>query len=113
MPKKEPVDNMATEYVYRYYIFIKENKLATANNLAANWDPDTGGDETFGSVRLSPTGQEPATHYGAATYATPTMRDGITNALGNISWASLYTDPPWTWETALADMGLQRVVISL
>lgn len=104
-----PPANAKTAYTYRYFIFVEVSRLATANNFAKNWDPDTGGDQTFGGVRLSPTGQEPATHYGAATYATESMKNGITQALGNVSWAQLYTDPPYTWETAMTAAGLKRI----
>jgi hypothetical protein len=113
-----------------FILFVEANKLNAANNLAAQWDPAPGGDLTFGDVALSPTGHEPATHYAASTPATPTMRDGITTALGALAWANLYAtadvqaNPPlWTgpggfdfagniysaWIAACQHMGLQLI----
>ena len=121
----------ATEYTEHFFIFVKAEKLNTANNFAAQWDPDTGGADTFGTVRLSADGTEPASHYATSTRATPTMRDGITQALSDVSWAWMYrtddilaesphwysNDADWTydgdlydaWLSALDDMGLQRI----
>lgn len=119
-----------TEYLGHFLIFVEANRLNTANNFAANWDTDSGGGLTFGNVKLSATGALPITHYGASTPATATMRSGITNALGNVSWAELYTTldvtadvPHWTgpdgwtfdggvfaaFQAALAHQGLQRI----
>ena len=123
-----------TEWTKWFLIFVEENKVDTANTLADNWDPD-GGATTFGTVKLSPDGQLPITHYATSTPSTPTMRDGITNALGSIAWSDMYyteniypgegetvywVGPDgWTfeglhgdvypvWLAALEDMGLQR-----
>ena len=82
-------------------------RTGVANNLATVWDPDTGGGETFGNLRLSATGSEPATHTGCATYATGAMTDGIKTALSALPWAALYdATEGWTWAAALADAGL-------
>jgi hypothetical protein len=116
-----------------FLVFVEAKKRDTADLLALQWDPGAAAGSTF-SVPLSPTGQEPATYYGASTAATATMRDGITTALSVLSWAALYwTDqvyaepvavwsgpdgwrfegPPGyvyaAWLAALADMGLQRI----
>lgn len=100
----------AAPYNHRLFIFVQAGKLTAANNLAAQWDPDSGGGQTFGSLRLSPGGQEPATHYAAATYATDSMRSGITQALSNVPFAGLYSQSGgWTWETACADLGLSVI----
>jgi hypothetical protein len=119
-----------TEYNDHFLIFIEANRLNTANNLAANWDIDSGGGATFGSVKLSADGLLPVTHYAASTPATPTMKNGITNALSNASWAKMYTTdditadvPHWTgpngwvydggifgaFNSALVAQGLQRI----
>lgn len=98
----------------RFYIFVTVDKVTIANNRAKNWDPDSGGDKTFGSIRLSPTGQDPATHVAAATYANASMRNGIESAFSAVPWAGLYKEANgWTWEFALADMGLQRIEVVL
>ena len=81
---------MSTIWTDRWIIFVEMARTGVANNLAAVWDPDTGGGETFGSVRLSADGEEPATHTGCATYATGAMTDGIKTALSALPWAALY-----------------------
>ena len=120
----------ATEWSKWFLIFVEAQRLNTANNLAAQWDPG-GGSATFGAVQISPTGEGPPTHYGCSTAATATMRDGITQALGAISWAAMYwtddvsegVDAQWqgpggwtftgsiyaAWLAALQHMGLQRI----
>ena len=80
-----------TQWTKWFLIFVEENKVNTANILAANWDPDDGS-TTFGTVKLSPDGELPITHYACSTPSTETMRDGITTALQNIAWSSMY----WT-----------------
>jgi len=101
---------MTTLYTDRWIIFVEIDRTATANNLAAVWDPDTGGHKTFGNVRLSASGEEPATHTGCNTAATGPMTQGIETALGAVPWASLYdVGEGWTWKTALSDAGLQRI----
>lgn len=123
-----------TQWNKWFLIFIEEDRLNTANNLAAQWDPD-GGSTTFGSLQLSADGNEPVTHYACSSPATPTMRDGITTALQHASWAEMYwTDDiypavgsvQWqgfdgwafsgphgdvypAWLAALADMGLSLI----
>jgi len=118
-----------TSYTAHYLVFVEAARLNTANNLARNWDPESDPGDTF-TVPLSPTGLDPATYYAASTRATETMSNGITTALGNLSWAEMYWTadvtvdvPHWTgpggwefdgsvyaaWLSALADMGLQRI----
>jgi hypothetical protein len=130
MPK--PPVHAETAWSKWFFVFVEAGKLKVANSLADNWDPDGGG-TTFGTVRLSPTGQEPATHYATSTPSTETMRDGITTALSNANWSSLYmtenillgdeaqwTGPDgWTftgdlypaWLAALDDMGLKIIQV--
>lgn len=56
---------------------------AQANELANTFDPDAGGASTFGSVRLSATGSEPATHLGANTSAQEGFKLDIDEARTN------------------------------
>ena len=67
--------------VHRVLIFIPEADQARANDLAATFDPGDGSD-TFRTVRLSPSGKKPVTHYACDTRMTqervdqlPTIRD--------------------------------------
>lgn len=80
-----------TQWSKWFLLFVKADRLDVANLLAAQWDPDDGS-PTFGSVKLSPDGNLPITHYGTSTPATESMRDGITAALGVTPWAAMY----WT-----------------
>jgi len=51
----------------RVILTIPAEHADAANRLAAIFDPDTGGADTFGTCGLSPTGESPATHYMANT----------------------------------------------
>jgi len=55
-----------SEYV-RTKLTIPVQIADAANRVAAVFDPDTGGGDTFGPAELSPTGEAPATHYMANT----------------------------------------------
>lgn len=55
-----------SEYV-RTKLTIPVEIADAANRVAAVFDPDTGGGNTFGTVELSPNGEAPATHYMANT----------------------------------------------
>lgn len=102
-----------TEYIYRYFIFVEWGKLIPANAQANAWDPDEGGEFTFGDLRLSANGQEPPTHSGCNTPATEAMKTGIFNAFSHVPFYKLYSiDDGWTWETALADAGLEIIEVS-
>lgn len=54
-----------TEYTIAT-LTIPAEYMDAANKCAAVFDPDTGGAESFGACRMSPTGDEPATHYMAS-----------------------------------------------
>src|SRR5690606_2678822 len=99
-----------TAYTHRYHVIVEIFKLTEANNLARAWDPDTDGGRTFGAARLSPTGQEPATHTACSTVATDAMRAQILQAWDNVPWVRLYDGEVWSWEQALADAGLAVIV---
>ncbi len=99
-----------TEYIHRYFIFVQWNKLILANAQAKAWDPDIGGEFTFGSVRLSVDGQEPPTHSACNTAATENMKTQILDAFQHVPFYKIYsTADGWTWDTALADAGLQAI----
>ena len=106
---------MPTIWNERWIIIIEWNRIAAANGVYSGIDPDTGGSETFGKVRLSPTGEEPPTHTGTNTAATGAMTVGIKNAFERAPWATLYdvNELGWdffeAWRNALADMGLQEI----
>lgn len=103
---------MATDYTHRFYMFVTAAKLAAGNNMAAQFDPDAGGDKTFGNIRLSPSGSEPATHYGAATVATDQMRSGILRAFSTVPFVGLYNQADgYEWDTACMAMGLKQIEI--
>ena len=101
-----------TGTVDRFFLFCKVQQVNAGNALAANWDFDTGGSETFGNVLLSNDGQLPATHYGASTAVDDGMNQGITNAITQgTPWLTGYKEVEgWTWEMSLADIGLKIIV---
>lgn len=99
---------------HRRVIIVDWDKRDTANSWAADWDPDTGGEETFGSVKLSADGTDPPTHIACNTAATDPILDGIQNASDNVPFVAVYSPqdgetPYELWERALADMGLQVI----
>lgn len=50
-----------------------------ANRLAAIFDPDTGGSSTFGGCKLSPSGENPPTHYMAGTVIKSEYLNSLTD----------------------------------
>jgi hypothetical protein len=95
----------------RAIILIDRRFLAEANAAAAKWDPDVGGDKTFGEVRLSADGKEPAGYTACNTALTAEMRTEILAFAASVPWMSVYRRNAgnWTAETALVDAGLQVV----
>lgn len=100
-----------TDYRHRYLIFVQWNKLTPANaQFKDTIDPDIGGNKTFGNVRLSADGQEPPTHSACNTAATGSMKIKIENGFIHVPFYKIYLIADgWTWETALADAGLQVI----
>lgn len=115
---------------HRYAIIADVDNQSAANNAAASWDPDTGGDQTFGNVKLSADGTTPASHTGCNTLTNSTMRTQILDALGNVPLYDVYRvqgksttgdverkdKSGWTaigtgdiWQVALSDAGLQVI----
>lgn len=94
---------------HRYIIVVEWDKRDTANQFAAKWDPNPGGDETFGAVRLSADGTEPPTHTACNTLADGDMKTGIMNAMSNVPFVEVYDATEWTFAEVLADLGLQRI----
>jgi hypothetical protein len=82
---------MARKYegtIDRYFVFCRMAQVASGNALAAVWDFCTGGGDTFNKgVRLSVSGQEPATHIGVGTITDLGMKQGIEDAV--------VTGTPW------------------
>ena len=54
-----------TEYTHKLNIIVPLTILTEANYFASVVDPDTGGGKTFGNLKFSADGSEPATHTGA------------------------------------------------
>ena len=100
---------MPTIWTDRWIIFVDEEYIDSANAQMSPIDPDTGGDKTFGAVRLSPNGEEKRTHSACSTAATEQMTQGIFQAFQHAPWADIYDGHEWTWEDALIDMGLQVI----
>jgi len=100
----------------KFFIFVPAEKIAEANLLAAELDPDTGGIFTFGSNLFSPTGEEPATWAACSTILLPEMvktaREAV-EAIGGRMYDDITTveDEVITpsFESALELMGLKRI----
>ena len=98
-----------TLYIHQIAIIVPADKLAPATALAAQHgrvnDWDTFHD--FFSVPLSPTGAEPATHYGCHTAMRAKLHDRLPQlrtALGGGEWGP-------DFDTLAASMGLQRIEV--
>lgn len=50
-----------------------------ANRLASIFDPDAGGSLTFGGCKLSPSGENPPTHYMSGTVIKTEYLDSLTD----------------------------------
>lgn len=102
-----------TDYIHRYVIVVEIGRLIPANARAGAWDPDTGGADTFGGVRLSPTGDEPATHSACNTAATDEMKALILEAQSHVPWQRLFSvSSPWDFDTVIEAEGLNRIQTS-
>lgn len=105
-----------TGTIDRWIIFCKVSNINGGNALAAVWDFDSGGDKTFSNgLRLSPTGQEPATHIGVNTVCDSEMMGNIENAITQgTPWLTGYKESDgFTWESAIADMGLKIIPVAV
>jgi len=101
-----------SQWKYRSYVIIPIAATAAANALAAQLDPDTGGDKTFGDVQLSASGQLPATHTACSTMLKDTGKAGVDQYLvgGAIPGAKVYYESDgWDWPKCLADSGLKAI----
>lgn len=100
---------MTTDWKYRYIIIMPLAQATLSNLAAASWDPDRGGDKTFGGVRLSASGKEPATHTACNTAATEAMKtDILGHTTGNVS-IQVYDGKKVSWENALQAAGLKEI----
>lgn len=99
---------MPTAYEFHRIIFVTNSHITPMNAQAKNWDPDTGGDQTFGGVLLSGDGEEPSTHTACNTRATTQMKNAI-DGQDNTPFVTVYDGDDFTWQEALDDMGLQVI----
>ncbi|HEB28635.1 MAG TPA: hypothetical protein ENI05_12830 [Porticoccus sp.] len=99
-----------TDFVKRFIIFVETSKKTAANAQAVAWGYGERDDLTFDDWRFSASGQEPATHLGCNTQATDEIANKIEGALSQVPFYKVYDlSDGWTWETALADAGLQVI----
>lgn len=122
-------------WIYRYYIIVPTAVKDMANQLAMLIGP--GGimeNNTFGSIKLSPNGLEPITHYACSLLATEAMKNAMFNVLGShpeipFIWYKLdavteviqasssqtildaiNNQQVWSWSATLADLGLSVIL---
>lgn len=110
---------------YRHIVIVSAEEQAAANVVAASIDPDDGSD-TFG-VRLSASGNEPATHFGCHTLANEAMAGVMYDSqslLTSVRWWRTSADTQllidsntphgsigqrFTWQDALTSLSLQPI----
>ena len=103
----------------RATLIVTATDQGATNLKAATIDPDTGGDKTF-SIPLSDSGSNPPTHYAAFGTFTPTtlaqieglVQTDFPNGKVYRGYCEHDTEPGilrFTFEEAIADMGLQRI----
>lgn len=82
-----------SEWIYRSYIIVAALDRAAANEVAFEVGPGGEAERLTMSVPLSPTGAEPATHYGCSTALTVPMVLGLNArvAAGRIPSAVFFT----------------------
>lgn len=104
-----------SEYIDRAFLIVPVESVAIANALAAQADPDSGGDRTFSTcTELSPTGAAPATHRAASTLVKESGRAAIIAAYPQVPGARHYfVSDGWQWDSVLADAGLQTITEEL
>lgn len=106
-------------YTRRVILVVTEADQNAANQQAANLDSDVGGNNTF-SIPISPTGNDPATHYACNGLVRPTTLTAIESIqqvsfpTGKIYRANYEFDDEegvtrWSYDQVLSDMGLQRI----
>ena len=79
-----------TQYIYRYYILVRGDKISVANQMAVAWGNAAREDLTFGTILLSANGNEPATYTCCNTAATEEMSTGIKAGMSNPPFYELY-----------------------
>lgn len=94
----------------RIFLIVPQDEVETASALAAQVDPDTGGEGTF-SARLSEDGQDPPTHFGASTLVSPEVLEQIEKVfLPELPGVRLFeAEEGWTWRKALQEVGLRKI----
>jgi hypothetical protein len=95
----------------RLFVFVEIAKVNTGNALMKSIDRKATdkGEETFGAVRLSADGNEPATHSACNTGADFDYKNALFGT-SHAPWMQHYSKADgYTWQTACADMGLEVV----
>jgi hypothetical protein len=95
----------------RLFVFVTAASLGTANALMKSIDrsPDWAGEKTFGSVKLSPDGSEPTTHYACNSASDFEYRSALFGT-SHAPWMTIYSESEgWTWGTAFDDMDLKVI----
>lgn len=78
-----------TNYIHRMIVIVLESEKDISNMLSTQITGNEGDINTFDIVKLSPTGNEPVTHYGCNTVSTEEMRismEGAEQQLSGVWW---------------------------
>ncbi len=99
-----------SRFTDRFYIIAPLLKEADANLLANAWEPDAGRNKTFGAVRLSLTGLEPATHTICCTLADPAMLTKIMATGEGLIFSKIFAERDgWNREKVFETTGLSKI----
>lgn len=92
----------------RVNIILPMAQKDAGNQLAKSITENEADLLTFGGVRLSADGQEPATHTGCSTYMSESYRDELPALAAQVE-GLCYTATE-SWDQLLAEQGLQTIV---
>ncbi len=100
-----------TLYVKRAIIIVTNAVKPQAEALLADVDP-TSVPPIF-KRGLSASGSLPATHWVCSWVMTQAEWDAVQQKIGNVSNAWVYDAAVWTFAAAIADRGLQNLIVPM
>ena len=98
----------------RVFVIVPAQRQGLANALAAQIDPGKRGGRTFSTVKLSPTGEPPVTHYACSALMNPDGRAATGRGkTDHIPKTAIYDAADgWTWSGVLADLNLKQIIVA-
>lgn len=101
---------MASNYKHQAFLFVPAASKPSADAMARQLNPEPMPDaaESF-LIPLSASGVAPATHYACGVLLSDNGKTSVEANKAAMSGVSYYESDGWTFETALADIGLVRI----